>query len=300
MIKPGLCLVHKPAGVTSFSLVKAAQAELPEEPGKKRLPLCHGGTLDPFAEGLLLLLAGQATRLFERLHVLPKVYVAEVAWGAETDNGDPTGQVTSRADASALGPAQLEGALQAFLGWTEQVPPPTSAKKIGGEPAYRKVHRGEAVVLPPSRVYLRQARWLHHALPERSTLELVVRGGFYVRALVRDLGRQLGTFAHVVTLRRTAIGPWTDPGPSGEQSQVRGAALVPWLPTLSLSPEIADAVRAWKPISPAPLTSPRWPLPAGFVDEGPSIALTQKERLLALAQPEGGLLVPKLNFWGSL
>ncbi len=299
MLKPGLHLAHKPVGVTSFSVVQQARPQLLPKDGKP-LPLCHGGTLDPFASGLLLLLVGQATRLFERLHVLPKVYEATVCWGVETDNGDPTGQVRARADAAALTPALLDEALAAFLGWTEQVPHATSAKKVDGEPAYKKAHRGEAVALPPSRVYLHEARWTGHALPSQSTLRLVVRGGFYVRALARDLGRRLGVGAHLSALHRSAIGPWTDPGPNADRPAVTGADLVPWLPRRGLTPGEADAARAWKPLPPAALEPAPWPLPEGFADEGPAIALTQRRTLIGLADEEGGQLIPRLNLWGGL
>src|SRR4029077_12213796 len=113
-----------------------------------------------------------------------------------------------------------------FLGWQEQVPPATSNKRVDGERAYQKAHRGEEVVLPPSRVYLHSARWLSHDLPRSSTLELVSGGGDYVRAPARDLGRATGAFGHLTKLRRAAIGPWRDP----EQGRVllRGAELFPW------------------------------------------------------------------------
>src|SRR5205085_314882 len=100
-------------------------------------------------------------------------------------------------DASAMMPQDLDAALAGFLGWRDQVPPATSAKKIGGEPAYKKAHRGEEVVLPPSRVYLHEARWLSHDLPGKSRLLLTCRGGYYVRALARDLGRRLGCGGHL-------------------------------------------------------------------------------------------------------
>jgi tRNA pseudouridine55 synthase len=200
----GLWLLHKPPGPTSFAAFRAAIERLGLDRAHPRIRACHGGTLDPFAEGLLLVLTARATRLFEPLHQLPKHYEAEVAWGAETDNGDLLGRVVRRAPPPS--PVATAEALRAFLGWTDQVPPAHSAKKIGGEPAYRKAHRGEVVELPPSRVYLHAARWV---TPTR--LSLVVRGGFYVRSLVRDLGRAVGSAAHVSALRRTAIGPWRDP-----------------------------------------------------------------------------------------
>src|SRR6267143_5379728 len=98
-LEPGIHLLHKPAGPTSFSLV---QPFLSEARGRRpRIAVCHGGALDPFAEGLLPILVGRATRAFELLHPIPKEYQAEVSWGAETDNGDPLGVVVAPQDTSA-------------------------------------------------------------------------------------------------------------------------------------------------------------------------------------------------------
>jgi len=192
-MNPGIYLVHKPVGQTSFSLVRSLMEEVRAAGIRRdRLPICHGGALDPFAEGLLLLLAGEATRLMELLHAVPKTYVAEIAWGAETDNGDPLGRVVARGDAGDLTPEQLEQALAAFIGWRDQVPPRTSNKRVAGERAYRKAHRGESFELPPSRVYLHGARWLGHRLPASSTLELVSGGGYYVRSLPPSVGPPSG------------------------------------------------------------------------------------------------------------
>src|SRR2546421_2126470 len=138
-MKPGIYLVHKPVGATSFSLVQAMMDEV-RRAGIRRdkLPVCHGGALDPFAEGLLPLLAGKATRLMELLHPIAKEYEAEVAWGKETDNGDLLGATVFEGDATALSPAALDQALASFIGWREQGPPATSNKRIGGERAYRR------------------------------------------------------------------------------------------------------------------------------------------------------------------
>ncbi len=202
----GTWRVHKPVGDTSFQCFKGVVAELEARAGA-RLRACHGGTLDPFAEGLLLVLVGEAVHGFGALHQLPKTYVADVRWGVETDNLDPTGTVVREGPVPRDG---LDEALGAFLGFTEQVPPATSAKRVGGERAYARVHRGEPVVLPPSRVYLHSARWLIHG-DTWSRLELVCGGGFYVRALARDVAACLGTVAHLSRLERTRIGPYVDP-----------------------------------------------------------------------------------------
>src|SRR4051812_42381593 len=98
---PGIHLLHKPVGPTSFSLVRDLLADAEARQPGKRVRICHGGTLDPFASGLLLVLVGPATRLFDHLHAVPKVYEGAVRWGVETDNGDPLGRTTFTGDASA-------------------------------------------------------------------------------------------------------------------------------------------------------------------------------------------------------
>ncbi|WP_224249966.1 tRNA pseudouridine(55) synthase TruB [Hyalangium gracile] len=287
-MKPGIYLAHKPVGETSFSLVRAAMEELQARPGK-RVPVCHGGTLDPFAEGLLLLLVGQATRLMDLIHPVPKRYVAEVIWGTETDNGDLLGRVVHQGDASRLTPAALDAALSGFLGWHDQVPPATSAKKVGGEPAYRKAHRGEEVVLPPSRVYLHEARWLSHELPRLSRLELTCRGGFYVRSLARDVGRVLGCGAHLSRLHRAAIGPWEDPG-LGQRVELHGRALLPWCSTRELSDAEVGELRRERPIPRGRLLAPDWKLPAGFPDpDAPVRGFHQGHLVMLLRERDGQL-----------
>jgi tRNA pseudouridine55 synthase len=290
-IGPGIYRVHKPVGQTSFSLVKSFMDDV-QAAGIRRdkLRVCHGGVLDPFAEGLVLLLAGQATRLMNLLHPLPKTYVAEIAWGAETDNGDPLGRVVARGDPSKLEPEALQQALRPFLGWRDQVPPLTSNKRVDGERAYRKAHRGESFELPSSRVYLHEARWLSHRLPAASTLLLVTGGGYYVRSLARDLGRVTGARAHLAALRRTAVGPWEDP-PHGERLWIRGAGLFPWCATVRVDGAEAKALLAGKRIHTRPVEPPAWSAPPGFPDPQAPMRALHDDRLVALLHERDGELV---------
>jgi tRNA pseudouridine55 synthase len=294
----GLCLVHKPVGPSSFAMVKAFTHEA-REAGLKKHPVGHGGTLDPFAKGLLLILAGQATRLMELMHPLPKTYVAEIAWGAETDTGDHLGLVIREGDASNLGPAALQQALEAQLGWRDQVPPATSAKKIGGEAAYRKAHRGEEVVLPPSRVFLHSARWLRHDLPRTSTLEITVKGGYYVRSLARDLGALLGCGAHLAALHRTAIGPWADPGEGGRE-WIRGEALIPWCRSRLLEEAEAASLLQGRPIPVGEFQPPAWRMPGGFPEPEAPIRGLHHGRLVALLREKDEALWTSANLRGGL
>lgn len=292
MIESGIHLVHKTVGQSSFDVIRGFKRRA-FEAGQKQLALGHGGTLDPFADGLLLVLAGQATRLMELLHPLPKTYVAELAWGVETDTCDLHGKAVSEPLPALRSPEGLAAALAPFLGWTEQIPPATSAKKIDGEAAYKKAHRGEVVIMKPSRVFLLSARWLNHELPPdkpcRSTLELTCRGGYYVRSLARDLGRALGCGAHLTALRRTAIGPWTDPG-EGQERLLIGEELLPWCPSRVLSDAEADHLSHGRVIALGESLPPTWAMPGGFPDPGAPLRAMHEGRLVALLKPgEGGL-----------
>jgi tRNA pseudouridine55 synthase len=297
-MKAGIHLVHKQVGESSFDVVRRFKRIAAEE-GLKKYALGHGGTLDPFAEGLLLVLAGQATRLMELMHPLPKTYQAQVMWGTETDTCDGLGLAIFTGDASALHSLSLDEALLGFLGWRDQVPPATCAKKIDGEAAYKKAHRGEVFELPPSRVYLHEARWLAHDLPRSSTLEITCRGGFYVRSLARDLGRKVGCGAHLAQLSRTAIGPWEDPG-KDQDVFVEGSALIPWCPSRILTLEEADHLLHGRPIARGDISAPDWSLPEGFPDPGAPVRALLEGRLVALLQEKDGAMWTMANLRGGL
>jgi tRNA pseudouridine55 synthase len=225
--------------------------------------------------------------------------VAEVTWGVETDTCDLHGKTVSEAAAAHLRPESLGATLMPFLGWTDQIPPATSAKKIDGEAAYRKAHRGEEVVMKPCRVFLLSARWIAHDLPRRSTLELTCRGGFYVRSLARDLGRALGCGAHLSALRRTAIGPWTDPG-EGQERLLTGADLLPWCPSRLLTDEEAGHLVHGRAISAGEAEASTWPLPEGFPDPAAPLRALHEGRLVALLKPSEAGLRTFANLRGGL
>jgi tRNA pseudouridine55 synthase len=278
-----LWLVSKPVGLTSFELLQRFRET---QAGPWALKLAHGGVLDPFASGLMVVLVGAATRLFERLHDAPKVYRATVRWGVETDTGDAGGKPVTQPGPTPDAEA-LQAALAPFLGWTEQVPPATSNKRVDGERAYVRAHRGEVVTLPPSRVYLHQARWTEHA-QDTSTLELVARGGFYVRSLARDLGRALGTGAHLTALQRRAIGPWHIPN---ADEQLQGPGVLPWLPRVRLSDAQLGRVRLGEAPDLGALEPPDWPLPVGFPAAG-AVRLVHLERLVGVVHGDRVTLLP--------
>ena len=291
-MSPGIHLVHKPVGPTSFAVLNSLRSDASPK-------TCHGGALDPFASGLLLVLVEPATKLFDYLHAIPKTYEAAIRWGVETDNGDPHGRVVFEGDASALSPERLDDALKAFIGWHEQTPPATSNKRVGGERAYVKAHRGEAVELPPSRVYLHEATWLEHDLPRQSRLRVVVRGGYYVRALARDLGRLVGCGGHLAALHRSAIGPWSDPGPD-RQVELHGRDIMPWAPVRILTDQEIGELRQGRTIATGEVLPPDWRLPTGFPDPQPPIRGFHLGRFAYLLRPEEEQLAASTTFAGSM
>ncbi len=297
---PGVHLVRKEVGETSFEVVQRFMVRIKKEHPGKKLPVCHGGTLDPFATGLLLLLVGQTTRLMDHFHPIPKRYLATVRWGVETDNGDLLGMPVAEGDVSRFSPRAAEEALTGSLGWQEQVPPFTSAKKIGGEPAYKKAHRGEVFEMPPSRVFLHEARFLSHG-EGTSVLELSCKGGYYVRSLARDLGRAVGVYAHLEALERTAIGPYPCP-PSGEEGVIRGTELLSWLPFRVVDDDEARQLAAGANIATGAVEAPHWPLPSGFpIPPGGQVRAIHRSRLVALLAPaDGGGFRAEANLRGGL
>ncbi|MBM3908108.1 MAG: tRNA pseudouridine(55) synthase TruB [Gemmatimonadetes bacterium] len=198
----GLLLVDKPAGVTSHDVVNAARRAL----GEKRIG--HGGTLDPFATGLLVLLVGRATRLLRWVHDEPKHYEATVRFGAETDTEDLGGTVTREAPLPAR--AALESAAATLIGEIDQVPPAYSAKRVGGRRAYDLAREGREVALAPVRVRIDALRLSAFAGTDDAVsacrMDVTCGGGTYVRSLARDLARASGSAAHLTALRRTRAG----------------------------------------------------------------------------------------------
>jgi len=172
----------------------------------------HAGTLDPPASGLLVVLVGRATRLAQYVGMLPKAYAATLRLGWETTTDDATGEVSGEMDASWRG--RTEADVLAAFGRVQaeplQMPPAVSAKKVDGERAYRRVRRGERPELDAVPVFIYEWR-VHEYDAEQGlvSFEVLCSSGTYVRALARDVGRALGSRAHLLALRRTAIGDWT-------------------------------------------------------------------------------------------
>jgi tRNA pseudouridine55 synthase len=197
----GILLVDKPEGMSSAGAIRALKGRLG---GAK---VGHLGTLDPFASGLLPLCIGEATKVARYLLLEEKAYEGRIRLGRETDTLDGTGTETGTAPVPAIDADTLDRVRGTFAGPQRQTPPMYSALKRDGVPLYRLARQGVEVE--------RQARDITiHALElrlvEPTAIDFAVRcsKGTYVRVLAADLGRALGTVAHLETLRRTAVGPF--------------------------------------------------------------------------------------------
>lgn len=195
----GVLLVDKPEGWTSHDVVAFMRPLL----GTRRVG--HGGTLDPFASGLLVLVYGRATRLAQHLHTSAKSYLGEIVLGNETTTDDREGEPTETTPIPELDDPTVLATLASFLGPREQVPPAFSAIRVQGEHAYAKARRGERVILAPRPIEIHDLVLVERG--ERCVHVLVTcSAGTYVRALARDVGRALGARAHLGALRRIASG----------------------------------------------------------------------------------------------
>ena len=222
----GLVLVDKPAGPSSFAVVKRLRDRTGARAG-------HAGTLDPFATGLLLVLLGSATRLAQYLVGLDKRYVTEVDLRSRTLTGDVEGDRADEHEPPTL--EDLDGRLEPFSGDVMLRVPAASAVKIEGERAYKRFREGEDVEMPYRTSTIHELV-LHRYEDGVATLELHVSSGTYVRAIADALG------GHCRALRRTAVGPFSVDDADDEHILPPADAL-PFLPAIDLSPEEADAIR---------------------------------------------------------
>ncbi|MCD4749612.1 MAG: tRNA pseudouridine(55) synthase TruB [Thermoanaerobaculales bacterium] len=196
----GLLPVFKKTGPTSHDVVDVARCSLRER------RIGHTGTLDPMAEGLLLLCVGKATRLQQYLLGWDKTYIGRVRLGWATDTYDAEGErIQPEGTPPVLSTEQLLEFKNRFSGEIEQVPPPYSAKKVGGKKLYELARDGQSIDVEAKKVTV-HALELEQTSENEIRLEVTVSSGFYVRSLAHDLGTSLGCGGHLRALERTRIG----------------------------------------------------------------------------------------------
>lgn len=198
----GIIVIDKPVGLTSHDVVQRVRRWA----GQRRVG--HLGTLDPLATGVLPLALGEATKLSQLLTHGRKAYAGKIQLGIERTTYDREGEITAEFAGPWPERDKVVSALESFRGEIEQVPPPYSAVKQGGEAAYRKARKGEEVHLDPRRVTIYELELISYTPP---FLELVVEcsAGTYLRSIAHDLGVFLGTGGHLYELCRTRSGPFS-------------------------------------------------------------------------------------------
>jgi len=210
----GFLNVNKPPGPTSHDVVAAVRRRLPRRP-----KVGHAGTLDPFAEGVLVLCVGPATRLADYVQAAAKRYRATVRLGATSSTDDTEGEIAELriadrglriGDTGAPSPdtSAIRATLARFVGEIEQVPPAFSAVHVDGRRAYELARRGRDVRLAPRKVTVHSVELLAYDWP-RLEIDVLCGGGTYVRALARDIGAALGVGGYCARLIRTAVGAFT-------------------------------------------------------------------------------------------
>ena len=244
----GAVVLDKPEGITSHAAVLRVRRLLSEP------RVGHLGTLDPFATGVLVLLAGNATRLARFYRDRQKTYRGTIRFGYSTDSFDCTGSPTSSPQEPSLDADELRRLFGEFVGTFDQQPPPLSAKKVSGVRAYRLARKGKEPRLSPVRVSIQELDLLSVEGP-LAVFQARVSSGTYIRSLAHDLGARMGVGAHLAELRRTAVGEFGE-NEASDFSQLEDKvrqggsrsflippeSLLPEFPAFTLSPTAARRV----------------------------------------------------------
>ncbi|HEX2250982.1 MAG TPA: tRNA pseudouridine(55) synthase TruB [Gemmatimonadales bacterium] len=281
--------MDKPAGMSSHDVVQRVRRTL----GIRAAG--HTGTLDPFATGLLIVLLGRATRLARFIERQPKRYLATARLGAQTTTDDLTGEIIAESNAWArLSESRVRETLATFHGEQLQTPPTYSAKQVAGVRSYRRARRGDPVQLVPVHVTIHAIDLVEYAPPDLS-FRTVVSAGTYIRAIARDLGTQLGVGAHLIALRREAIGSLSVEDAVTLDSLDQSAVLPPHavlgdMPSVDLDEASAQAVSHGRSVVDQAA--------AGRRDSG-AVALVADGRLVGVAEASNGWLRPTVVLGSS-
>jgi tRNA pseudouridine55 synthase len=252
----GVLVIDKPAGMTSHDVVNRVRRLLNER------SVGHLGTLDPMATGVLPLVAGRLTRLAQFYTGSEKTYTGQIRFGFATDTYDAEGQPTTepRADLK-VSLEELRGLATEFTGKIRQLPPPFSAKKIQGVPAYKLARKKQDVVLEPVEVEIKEFEILS-VDGDRASFRALVASGTYMRSIAHDLGLRLGCGAHLAALRRTSVAEFleveahtleavaaaTQDG-CAQTLFIHPRRLLPTLPCVTATEQTAAMIRNGRPVN---------------------------------------------------
>jgi tRNA pseudouridine55 synthase len=248
-------VVDKPAGLTSHDVVNRLRRILGER------SVGHLGTLDPSATGVLPLVVGSLTRLAQFYNASEKTYEGVIRFGFATDTYDAEGEVTGPVQNPTLSLKQMQQLAAQFRGVLQQSPPPYSAKKIHGVPAYKLARKKQEVKLKAVMVEIKEFE-ITSCQGDRATFRARVASGTYMRSVAHDLGRELGCGAHLATLRRTAVAEFEsadahtleavaeaqDAG-RAEEICVHPRQLLPGMPSVTVTDEVAALLRSGRAVN---------------------------------------------------
>lgn len=188
----------KPVGRSSFWIVKKVREIVTTKVG-------HAGTLDPFAEGVLLICTGKATKRVSEFMDLAKEYIGEIELGAETNTDDRTGEIIQQHQVPPINLNEFEEVCKTFVGEIYQVPPMFSAKKVQGRRLYKIARTGKVIEREPKLIRIDNIEVLNFQSPV-AKIKITCSKGTYIRALARDIGQKIGCGGHLKSLVRTRIG----------------------------------------------------------------------------------------------
>jgi len=195
----GILIINKPAGPTSHDIVNRIRKIT------NIRKVGHAGTLDPFAEGILIILIGKATKLQSQFMEMDKTYVGTLKLGEISDTYDITGEIKNLKPKIKIDKNTILKTLKSFIGEIKQIPPIYSAIKIKGETAYKLARKGIKPKLKPRKVKIYSIKLLSYKWPNLK-IEIMCGKGTYIRSLAHDIGKKLGYGAYLKKLTRTKIG----------------------------------------------------------------------------------------------
>lgn len=276
----GVIVLDKPPGLTSHDVVNRVRRIL----GQRSVG--HLGTLDPSATGVLPIVVGNLTRLAQFYAHSEKTYEGVIRFGFATDTYDADGALTTPVQDVHLKPEEVRALAAQFHGIIEQMPPPFSAKKIAGVPAYKLARKNKEVTLQPVQVEIKEFEILD-TTADQATFRARVASGTYIRSVAHEMGKRLGCGAHLASLRRTAVAEFAIADahtlPALEAAMQQGIAeslfvhprkLVPDLPSVTATEESAALIRSGRAVNLPEMS--RAPQVKVFYGQGELIAIATR------------------------
>jgi tRNA pseudouridine55 synthase len=285
-------IIDKPAGLTSHDVVNRVRRILQQR------SVGHLGTLDPLATGVLPLVVGNLTRLAQFYTSSAKTYEGTIRFGFATDTYDAEGEPTSPPQSVSISVEQLQDVVRGFRGVIEQMPPPFSAKKIHGVPAYKLARKKKEVTLEPVQVEIQEFE-ITRCAEDRAQFRARVASGTYMRSVAHDMGKQLGCGGHLESLRRTSVAEF-DIAEAHTLEQVDAAfnmgrldevcvharKLLPEIPSVTATDESAAYIRSGRAVN----------LPEFSRAKQVKVFYGQSELIAIATRVAGTLFHPKIVF----